>query len=216
MTRAESDIDRSRLPIKDRDVSLKTNRLLDICGTLNRRWIDVVNVVNVDSTSSTSIQLSFYIISTVIQYVLSSKCVRLIPGAYCWLFCIPYANAGYSNYVTVVHWGQLLSNDVIATSSKHYYGKSLLRRSLIFNSKKLQKLSRWNSLLSHPGQIHALRPNFRQIGSEFSAKIEQKKKNHGDRVNHKRWPQLLRSAIAGGVNNARWSMGTGLYYLINW
>jgi len=73
MIRAESDIDRSRLPIKVMYVNKST---VGHFGTLNRRCQRCqrrFNVVNVDSTLSTSIQLSFDIISTVIQYVLASK-----------------------------------------------------------------------------------------------------------------------------------------------
>ena len=58
---------------------------------------------------------------------------------------------------------------VIDLMGNPYYG------GFLFLIEKLQKLSRWNSLLSLSGPIHASCPNFRPIGSELSENIEHKK-----------------------------------------
>ena len=58
----------------------------------------------------------------------------------------------------------------IVTMENPYYG------GFWFLIKKLQKLSRWNSLLSPSGPIHALWPNFGPIACELSEKIAEKKK----------------------------------------
>jgi len=62
----------------------------------------------------------------------------------------------------------LLVSSTVTMETPYYVG-------FWFLIKKLQKLSRWNSLLSPSGPINALWPNFRPIGSKHSEKITEKK-----------------------------------------
>ena len=118
----------------------------------------------------------------------------------------------------------------MAPCCTRYNGKSLSRRFFLFKNYKSYNNK---TLLSPSGPIHALRPNFRPIGSVISAEIEHKKIEKSRRVNHIRSPLLrfatLRYAtqtLAASINSFRWyyfikmaicprTFSVDQYYLLN-